>query len=67
MAQFFFFFFFFEMKEGCKVSRVKSIAWLLTNAKKGTTTLNFYIFKYGAEWSAEFGAKEQSIVTMCLK
>ena len=49
MAQFFFFFFFFEMKEGCKVSRVKSIAWLLTNAKKGTTTLIFYIFKYGAE------------------
>ena len=43
------FFFFFEMKEGCKVSRVKSIAWLLTNAKKGTTTLIFYIFKYGAE------------------
>ena len=45
---FFFFFFFFEMKEGCKVSRVKSIAWL-KNVKKGTTTLIFYIFKYSAE------------------
>ena len=57
-------FFSFEMKEKCKVSCVKIIAWLIV-FKEGTSTLSFYIFdncaKYGAECSAESGAKQYSI------
>ena len=49
-------FYFIEMTEGCEVSQVKIIAWLI-NVQEGTTMLIFYILKYDAEWSAEFGAK----------
>ena len=49
-------FFSFEMKEKCKVSCVKTIVWLIV-LKEGTSTLSFYIFDYGAECSAESGAK----------
>ena len=49
-------FFSFEMKEKCNVSCVKTIVWL-TVFKEGTSTLSFYIFDYGAECSAESGAK----------
>ena len=52
--------FFFEMKEGCKVSCLTIIAWLII-FKEVTDTLIFYISdysaKYGAECCAESGAK----------
>ena len=57
-------FFPFKMKEKCKVSCVKTIAWLIV-FKEGTSTLSFYIFDYsaecGAECSAESGAKQYFI------
>ena len=46
----------FEIKEECKVSCVKIFLWSAV-AQKGTNILFFYIFQYGAEYSAEFGAK----------
>ena len=52
------------MKEKCKVSCVKIVAWLIF-FKDGTSTLRFQIFDngagYGAECSAESGAKQYSI------
>ena len=47
---------FFEMREECKVSCVKLVVWSIV-AQKGTNILIFYIFEYGAEYSAESGAK----------
>ena len=51
---------FFEMKEGCKVSCVKTIAWSVV-VQEGARTVIFYIFEYDAEYvaecSAESGAK----------
>ena len=47
---------FFEMREECKVSCVKLVVWSIV-AQKGTVILIFYIFEYGAEHSAESGAK----------
>ena len=47
--------YFFEMKE-CKVSCVKLVVWWIV-AQKGTNVLIFYIFEFGAECSAESGAK----------
>ena len=44
------------MKEGCKVSWVKMVAWLMV-FKEGTNTLSFYIFDYSAEYGAEYGAE----------
>ena len=48
------------MKVGCKLSCVKLIAWSIV-VKEGSNTLTFYIFEYsaeyGAECSAESGAK----------
>ena len=44
--------FFFNMKEGCKVSCVTLIAWLIV-FKEVTNTLFFYISDYGVEYSAE--------------
>ena len=44
------------MKKRCKVSAVKMIAWSVV-VQKGTNTVIFYIFEYGAECSAESGAK----------
>ena len=41
-------FYFIEMTEGCEVSQVKIIAWLI-NVQEGTTMLIFYILKYDAE------------------
>ena len=49
------FFFFFEIKELCKLSCIK-IFLLSIVAQKGNTLI-FYIFEYGAECSAESGAK----------
>ena len=46
----------FEMKEKCKVSCVKIIAWSIV-FKQGTHTIMFYIFKYGAKYGAECSAK----------
>ena len=40
------------MKKGCKVSCVKIIAWSVV-VKEGTNTVLFYVFEYGAEFSAE--------------
>ena len=52
------------MKEGCKVSCVTIIAWLIV-FKEVTNTQFFYIsdygVKYGAECCAESGAKEYFI------
>ena len=48
--------FFLEMKEECKVFCVKLVLWSIV-AQKCTNILIFYIFKYGAECSAESGAK----------
>ena len=48
--------FFFKMKEGCKSSWVKIIACSIV-VKEGTNTLSFHNFGYGAECSAEPGAK----------
>ena len=52
--------FFLEMKKECKVSCVKLVLWSVV-AQKGTNILIFYIFEsgaeYGAECSAEYGAK----------
>ena len=49
------------MKKECKVSCVKLVV-CSTVAQKGTNTLVFYIFEqgaeYGAECSAETGAKQ---------
>ena len=42
--------------EACKVYCVKIIAWLIV-VKEDTKTLIFSVFEYGAECSAEFGAK----------
>ena len=39
---------FLEIKEGCKVSCVKIIAWSIV-FKEGTDTLICHIFEYGAE------------------
>ena len=48
------------MKEECKVSYVKLIMWSIV-ARKSSNILIFYIFeyraRYGAECSAESGAK----------
>ena len=44
--------FLFEMKEGCKVSCVTIIAWLIV-FKEVTNTLIFYISGYGAKYGAE--------------
>ena len=44
------------MKEEYKVSLVKITALLIV-AKKGTNTLIFYIFEYGAEHAAECSAE----------
>ena len=46
----------FEMKEKCKVSCVKIIAWSIV-FKQSTHTIMFYIFKYGAKYGAECSAK----------
>ena len=48
--------FFLEMKEECKVFCVKLVLWSIV-AQKCTNILIFYIFEYGAECSAESGAK----------
>ena len=45
--------FFFEIKEECKVFCAKLIVWSAV-AQEGT---NILIFEYGAECSAESGAK----------
>ena len=47
---------FFEIKEECKVSCAKIFLWSIF-AQRGTNILIFHIFKYGAECSAESGAK----------
>ena len=47
---------FFGMKEQCKVSCVKLIVWSIV-AQKGTNILIFHVFEYGAECSANSGAK----------
>ena len=51
---------FFEMKEECKVSCVKLIAWSIV-VQECTNILIFYIFEYGTEYgtecSVESGAK----------
>ena len=46
----------FELKEECKMCCVKLIVWSLVT-QKGINILVFYIFEYGAECSAESGAK----------
>ena len=51
------------MKEECKVSCVKLVVWSIV-AQKGTDTLVFYVFEYGAQCSAESGAKYYFIVCM---
>ena len=52
--------FFLEMKEKCEVFCVKLILWSIVS-QKGTNTLIFHIFEYGAEYGAkcsgESGAK----------
>ena len=48
--------FLFGVKEECKVSYLKLVVWSIV-CQKGTNILFFYIFKYGAECSAESGAK----------
>ena len=48
--------FFLEIKEGCKVFCVKLVLWSIV-AQKGTNILFFHIFEFGAECSAESGAK----------
>ena len=52
--------FYFEMKEGCKVSCVTIIAWIIV-FKEVTNTQIFYISDYGAEYGAgccaEFAAE----------
>ena len=62
--------FFLEMKEECDVFCVKSILWSIV-AQKGTNILIFYIFEcgaeYGAECSAESGAKYYFIKKAALK
>ena len=47
---------FFEMNQECKVSCVEIIVWSVV-VQERTKILNFYLFKYGAECSAESGAK----------
>ena len=47
---------FFNMKEGCKVSCVTIIAWLIV-FKEVTNTLIFSISDYGAHCCAESDAK----------
>ena len=51
---------FLEMKEECKVFFVRLVLWSIVT-QKGTNILIFYIFvygtEYGAECSAESGAK----------
>ena len=44
------------MKEECEVSCVKIIACQII-FKEGTNTLNFYVFEYGAYYSAECSAE----------
>ena len=46
----------FELKEECKMCCVKLIVWSLVT-QEGINILVFYIFEYGAECSAESGAK----------
>ena len=52
--------FFLEIKEECEMFCLKLILWSIV-AQKGTNILIFYIFeygaKYGAECTAESGAK----------
>ena len=48
--------FFFEMKEECKVSCVKLVTWSIF-ARKSTNILIFYIFEYGAQYGAECSAE----------
>ena len=48
--------FFLEMKEKCEVFCVKLILWSIV-PQKVTNILIFHIFEYGAECSAESGAK----------
>ena len=52
---------FCEMNDGCKVSFVKIIVWVIIFTEEGTNTLSFDIFNYGTgyggECSAESGAK----------
>ena len=48
--------FLFELKEECKMCCVKLIVWSLVT-QEGINILVFYIFEYGAECSAESGAK----------
>ena len=43
--------FFFEMQEGCKVSCITIIPWLIVSQEL-TNTLIFYISDYGAEYGA---------------
>ena len=43
---------FLEMKEECEMFCVKLILWSIV-PQKGTNILIFYIFEYGAEYSAE--------------
>ena len=45
-----------EINEECKVSCVKLVLRSIVS-QKGTNTLIFYIFEYGAEYDAESGAK----------
>ena len=47
---------FFEIKEVRKMSYVKIFLWSIV-AQEGTNILIFYTFEYGAECSAESGAK----------
>ena len=47
---------FFEIREVCKVSCVKIFLWSVV-VQEGTNILFFNIFGYGAECSAESGAK----------
>ena len=44
------------MKEGCKFSCVKKIAWSIV-VKEDADTLFFYIFKCGTEYGAKFSAE----------
>ena len=50
------FFFFFEIKDACKMSRVKIIVLLIV-VKKGKNIVIFYNFELGAEYGAECSAE----------
>ena len=53
-------FFSFEMKEKCKVSCVKIIAWLIV-FKEGTSTLSFYIFDCQTKKCSETNRRNRKI------